>query len=58
MGANEEVIHGPGDGGLNRGRSRGTEQNEYIVELLEARRLYKTLLRVVCGQGRQESRAG
>lgn len=58
MGANEKVIHGPGDGGLNRGRSRETEQTEYVFELWEARRLYKTWLRIVCGQGRQESRAG
>lgn len=36
------------------GQGNSTEQSDYIGEQLEARRLHRTWLRVVCGQGRRE----
>lgn len=41
---------------MDQGEVRGTVQSP-ASELLEARRLYRTWLRAVCGQGRQEEGA-
>lgn len=42
---------------VRRGQGSRTEQSGCVGELLEARRLYRTWPRAVCGQGRQEEGA-
>lgn len=42
---------------IRAGAGNRRESSECVGELLEARRLYRTWLRAVCGQGRQEEGA-